>query len=30
MSEADISPSGPPLLTAAEWKALKAICNSKI
>lgn len=29
MGEADISPSSPPLLTAAEWKALKAICNSK-
>jgi Zn-dependent protease with chaperone function len=30
MSEADIAPSGPPLLTDKEWKALKAICDDKI
>jgi Zn-dependent protease with chaperone function len=29
MSEADIPSSGQPLLTAAEWKALKAICSTK-
>jgi Zn-dependent protease with chaperone function len=29
MSEADIAPSGPPLLTDMEWKALKAICSTK-
>jgi Zn-dependent protease with chaperone function len=29
MSEADIAPSGPPLLTDQEWKALKAICSAK-
>jgi Zn-dependent protease with chaperone function len=29
MSEADIAPSGPPLLTDEEWKALKAICSTK-
>jgi Zn-dependent protease with chaperone function len=30
MSEADIAPSGPPLLTDREWKALKAICDNKV
>jgi hypothetical protein len=29
MSEEDRPPSGPPLLTAEEWKSLKAICGSK-
>ncbi len=29
MGEADIAPSGPPLLTDEEWTALKAICSSK-
>jgi len=29
MSEADVPPSGPPLLTDTEWKALKAICSAK-
>ena len=29
MSEADRPPNGLPLLTAEEWNALKAICNSK-
>jgi Zn-dependent protease with chaperone function len=29
MSNEDRPPSGPPLLTAAEWASLKAICNSK-
>jgi Zn-dependent protease with chaperone function len=29
MSEADISSSGPPLLTDKEWKALKAICDTR-
>lgn len=28
MSEEDRPPSGPPLLTSAEWASLKAICNS--
>ena len=28
MSDADRSPSGPPLLTAEEWTSLKAICGS--
>lgn len=28
MSEQDVSPSAPPLLTAAEWAALKAICKT--
>jgi len=28
MSEANRPPSGPPLLTAEEWSALKAICHS--
>ncbi|MDQ8732391.1 M48 family metallopeptidase [Bradyrhizobium sp. LHD-71] len=28
MSEQDISPSAPPLLTAAEWAALKSICKT--
>ena len=27
MTKEDRPPSGPPLLTAAEWKALKGICN---
>jgi len=27
MSEEDRPPSGPPLLTEAEWASLKAICN---
>jgi Zn-dependent protease with chaperone function len=27
MTEADLPPSGPPLLTAAEWQSLKAICG---
>jgi Zn-dependent protease with chaperone function len=29
MSDADIVPSGPPLLTEREWTALKAICGTK-
>jgi predicted Zn-dependent protease len=29
MSEADRTPSGPPLLTPQEWAALKAVCSSK-
>jgi Zn-dependent protease with chaperone function len=29
MSREDEPPSGPPLLTAAEWASLKAICNAK-
>jgi len=29
MREADIAPSGPPLLTDTEWKALKTICSAK-
>jgi Zn-dependent protease with chaperone function len=29
MSQEDRPPSGPPLLTAEEWKSLKAICTSK-
>src|SRR6195256_1512499 len=29
MSSEDRPPSGPPLLTAAEWASLKAICGSK-
>jgi Zn-dependent protease with chaperone function len=29
MSEAEAPSSGPPLLTPAEWKALKAICGAK-
>jgi Zn-dependent protease with chaperone function len=29
MSDEDRPPSGPPLLTAEEWKSLKAICDSK-
>ncbi|HMI14539.1 MAG TPA: metalloendopeptidase, partial [Bradyrhizobium sp.] len=29
MSSEDQPPSGPPLLTAAEWASLKAICGSK-
>jgi hypothetical protein len=28
MSREDQPPSGPPLLTPAEWAALKAICKS--
>ena len=27
MSKEDAAPSGAPLLTAAEWASLKAICN---
>jgi len=29
MSQADRPPTDPPLLTADEWTALKAICRSK-
>jgi predicted Zn-dependent protease len=29
MSNEDQPPNGPPLLTAAEWASLKAICSSK-
>jgi hypothetical protein len=29
MSREDQAPSGPPLLTAAEWTSLKAICSSR-
>jgi predicted Zn-dependent protease len=29
MSHEDQRPSGPPLLTAAEWASLKAICDAK-
>jgi hypothetical protein len=29
MSKEDQPPRGPPLLTAAEWASLKAICNPK-
>jgi len=29
MTQEDRPPSGPPLLTAAEWASLKAICNAK-
>jgi hypothetical protein len=29
MSEEDRSPSGAPLLTAAEWTSLKSICSSQ-
>jgi hypothetical protein len=28
MSEQDAQPSAPPLLTATEWAALKAICKT--
>jgi hypothetical protein len=30
MSRQDPPASGPPLLTAEEWKALKEICSGKI
>ncbi|WP_291855983.1 M48 family metallopeptidase [Bradyrhizobium sp.] len=29
MSREDRAPSGPPLLTAAEWRSLKSICDAK-